>query len=240
MAKKKQTKKKTAKRRSSKAVSKKKAKSRSTKKKTKPARKPAQAVQVEQVSIAELARRVGVTRRAVEVAIEDGRITDAVIHRSKGNGRPWKIDAALAVKLWAATTNLSHRPDDELKNRAEKAKANGGVDPSPGDGDFEPYEPENCPKLADSRARKEAAIADLKEMEVQEERGQLLRRRQVEKSIFQAVRTQREAFQSMPARLAGDLSTMEDPGEIERYLTEEIRRALEEAADNVKGIAPSN
>jgi len=243
MTPKKQSKKKVAKKRSKKAVRKKAATKKPANRKTKQVRKKAAAKKPpppDLVSIAELARRVGVTRRAVEQAIEDGRIIKAVVQRSSGNGKPWKIDSAKAIRLWKLGTNTTHRPMKELEDRAKKAKGNATLDPSPEDQDIEPFEEEESRSYYTSRARKEAAVADLKEMEVEEERGELLRRSKVEKAIFQVVRTQREAFQSMPARLAGELATMDDPGEIERFLAEDVRRVLEEAAEHVKGITDNH
>ncbi len=191
----------------------------------------------ELVSIAELARRVGVTRRAVVRAIEDGRITGAVTQKSSGTGKPWNIDSAKAIRLWKMTTNISHRPQDELNERARKATGLGQPNPSPGEQEIGPYQDPEDGSFANARARRELALAELKEMEVKRERGESLDRKKTLAAIFAIVRSQRESLRNFSARLCGPLAANDDPASVRVYLDLEMQKVLDKAADDLNGIA---
>ena len=80
-----------------------------------------------------------------------------------------------------------------------------------------------------ARARREYALALLAEDEHRKSRGELVERERVDSASFTAARALRDLLLGVPPKIAGELVTLTDPWEIERRLTEAMRRALEDA-----------
>ena len=190
------------------------------------------------VGIRQLARELGVTHTAVQRAIEDGRIARAVVSEPAGRGRPWQIDSARAKRLWKARTNTSHRPPAELKERAKKATLpEEPVDRAAPQQETLPLETAGGDLYEDSRARREAANARLKEMEADRVEGSLIDSRKTASAVQAAFAMMREALQSFGPNVSDDLIGMEDQEEIERYLYFKIEKLLQEAADGIAHLA---
>lgn len=85
------------------------------------------------------------------------------------------------------------------------------------------------PDYQKARARREHALALLAEDEHRKTRGELVERELVDSAAFTAARALRDLLLGVPPKIAGELVTLTDPWEIERRLTEAMRRALEDA-----------
>lgn len=177
----------------------------------------------ERISLKEYARRRGVTPRAVRRAIEEGRISAAAERES----RAWAIDAELADRLWAGST-------DPALQRGQDAGAGGGQSgypPGPpgegavGEADFGRDE-----EFMKARARRESWQADLAALRAQEQAAELCRVSAVRRSGFDHARRTRNKMLSIPARVSARLAAETDSAEIHRILTEEVTLALQELA----------
>lgn len=88
--------------------------------------------------------------------------------------------------------------------------------------------PHRCPTTR-KPAHGEYALALLAEDEHRKSRGETVERARVDSAAFTAARALRDLLMSVPPKIAGDLVTLTDPWEIERRLTQALRRALEDA-----------
>lgn len=87
------------------------------------------------------------------------------------------------------------------------------------------------PALLLSRSRREAALAALAELELEERRGELVKVDQVEREAFAIARRVREAMTNIPDRLAAEVAALSKPSDVHALLTREIRAALQGLAD---------
>jgi hypothetical protein len=85
------------------------------------------------------------------------------------------------------------------------------------------------PDYQKARARREHALALLAEDEHLKSRGMLVDRALVDSAAFTAARALRDLLMGIPPKIAGELVTLTDPWEIERRLSQALRRALEDA-----------
>lgn len=130
----------------------------------------------------------GGTHRAVQVAIRDGRIVDAITLDGK-------IDAAIADEEWSDTT---------LEDRVPITGPTSVDDDD--DDDDETFAP-GIPKLKESRARREAAEAALAEIELAEKRGELVLARDVESKLVNVFAHCKTKLLAVPGRIR-----QSDPG----------------------------
>lgn len=159
---------------------------------------------VKLMNMAEYARHRGVKTEAVRYAIKVGKLKNS-LHYKRENGIPY-IDPAVADGEWV------------LEIRASRADA--GIDSgSPGGG--------GAPTIADSRARKEAADAELAELKLEREKGRLVDAEEVKKTAFKVARAVRDQMLNIPDRVAAELAAETDVFKINKRLTDEIRKALE-------------
>ncbi|GAB7529408.1 hypothetical protein PS3A_18170 [Pseudomonas sp. 3A(2025)] len=80
-----------------------------------------------------------------------------------------------------------------------------------------------------SKAHREYYLAQLAETEFLRVRGALVEIEAVKSASFEAGRLLRDALLGLPAQISGELVSMSDPWDIERYLMTVLRRALEDA-----------
>jgi len=85
---------------------------------------------------------------------------------------------------------------------------------------------ESLEKLEDAQARKERALADLRELELAERRGELVSLAEVNEEAFAAARSVRDAMLAIADRTAAILAAESDPVKLHKILTDEIRKAL--------------
>lgn len=162
------------------------------------------------------ARHRGCDEKAVRKAIEENRI-------SLIDG---KIDPAVADIQWAQNT---------------RARAGAGRQAGAdllGDGAGAPTVPStptaalpaptgSAPGYQDHRARTEAATAEMKEMEAGKMAGRLIVRNSTERAIFDTFRQLRDAVMASAPRAAPKVIGMNDSRDIERILTDELRKSFD-------------
>ena len=161
---------------------------------------------VELITQSEYARRRGCTEGAVRRAVRDGRI-------SLIDGR---VDPVAADAQWARNTRVragSRSTDD--------ANLQGSGPPSRGRAD------EDDDGYWASKARREKAEANLAELKLAEQMGELVRAADVRASLARSMAGLREALLQMPARVVPLLVADPSPAAMDALLRAEVTRALE-------------
>ena len=91
--------------------------------------------------------------------------------------------------------------------------------------------------LASAKSRKEAAVADLRELQLSRLRGEVLTVQEVEAKWTAIAGTIRERVLSLPDKLAPQVSALTDDRQVRELLRSDIRSWLDELADEVTGVA---
>jgi hypothetical protein len=184
----------------------------------------------ELVTQTEFARMKKCSRSAVTQAISSGRIEDAI--REEDGKR--LLDLGAALELWDKNTrrNNTSKPPRAVPKPAiaSKQKKPTIIPPEV------VYEVENLhkgqwPDLNKSRAKREACLARLAEIEVAEKEERLVPVEKVEKDWFSVCRAIRESFMNMPDRLSNQLAGETDATAIDKMLREEITSNLQQLAE---------
>lgn len=89
--------------------------------------------------------------------------------------------------------------------------------------------PTAAPDYQKARTRLALAQAEKAESEVRKANGELVELSVVDEAAFASGRMVRDLLLGLPPKLAPELSVMTDAWDIEKHLTNEIRRALEDA-----------
>lgn len=166
---------------------------------------------VQLITQAEYARQRGCTEGAVRRAIRDGRI--ALIDG--------KIDPVAADAQWQRNTRvrMGSRPATDTAAGGARlpqgAGRSGGADESPDDGGYWA-----------SKSRREAAEADLAELKLAEQRGELVRAADIRAALSKRLAATREALLQLPARLAPVLAAETDQARVHDLLQAELHGAL--------------
>lgn len=80
----------------------------------------------------------------------------------------------------------------------------------------------------EARARKEAALAELRELQLRVRKGELVEKVAVEKVMFDRARRARDRMDNIPPRVSGICAAETSQDKIFALLTKEIRQALED------------
>jgi hypothetical protein len=174
------------------------------------------------MSLRAYARHRGVSLRAVQKALQSGRIS------AREDGR---LDADVADADWIR--NTAPRP----QTSAKPAKA--AAPPQIGHHHTEVprREPSDPPKLesgleySKARAVREGYQARLTKLDYEERSGKLVSADEVQVSAFNRFRQFRDGMLNIPDRLAAVLAAEGDPSRVHELLATEIRKALLEFAD---------
>jgi|GEM_PF-4180365 len=149
----------------------------------------------EWVSLREFARRVGVAHNAVTTALASGRIerrdTDKKIH--------WPTQS----RAWSGDRDLSKVRDNAPEERDDQGDEDAAW--------YEEREDEGGDDAAGhafkkAKARKEKALAGLKELELHTARGEMVRASHVRGAMAQFAIDVREAVMTIPDRVASELA----------------------------------
>lgn len=173
------------------------------------------------ISQREFARRLGVSNVAVHRAVRSGRITlvDA------------QIDPTVATRQWNENTDQS-KPRNRITGRPKHARPPG--EPSvPLDlgGSDEGSATNTATGYARARAARELYQAQLSKLELDRQRGTLIRADEVRLGAFNMARKVRDQLIALPERVAAMLAAATDPDQCQRILEEEIERICEEISD---------
>ena len=169
---------------------------------------------VELISQAEYARRRGCTEGAVRRAVRDGRI-------ALFDG---KVDPVAADAQWARNTRprAGSEPGAGAAGPGLGAEAGGGASA----GAPEREDEDGSGGYWVSKARREAAEADLAEMKLAEQRRSLISVKAVSDQLALDYATTREGLLQLPSRMGSTLAAETDPAAVERLLRTEIHQAL--------------
>lgn len=158
------------------------------------------------MSCSEYARHRGVKPETVRYAIKVGKLARSLRFK-KENGPPY-IVPEIADGEWVLEVR-ANKTDSAIDWKSFRENA------------------DQLPTIADSRARREAADAELAELKLEKEKGKLVDAEEVRAAAFKAARTVRDSMMNIPDRLAGELAAETDHFRIHKKLTDEIRKALE-------------
>jgi hypothetical protein len=170
---------------------------------------------VELITQAEYARRRGVDPTSVRDAVRGQRITLI----------DGKIDPVVADAQWQANTRKRVAIGDEIGALRIQAAAPSASPPpaSPPPDGWSGY----VPDYQESRARREAAEAELAELRLAEEQGDLIRTDAVRSAYSRRVASLREALMQIPARLSPVLAAADgNTAMIHDQLMAELRQVL--------------
>ena len=156
------------------------------------------------------ARHRGVNLSAVQKAIRKGRIS------TLPDGR---IDSDVADREWAANTRVS-QPVMPPPRRAQQ-----DLDDDQGAG-F------GVSQYTKARAVREHYQARLAKIEFEERTGSLVSRDEVQVAAFNRFRQFRDHLLNIPDRVAAMVAAESDPAKVHQILTAEIRKALNDFADD--------
>ena len=163
------------------------------------------------------AKRRGVSHTAVQNAIKTGRITTV----------DGMIDPAIADREWAENTDPStsrnsltgtpkgHRRGD----KPPKPNESGGNGRGGGTG------------YGRARAAREAALAGIAKLQLDEKTGKLVDASEVKLAFFNATRKARDELFAIPARIAPVLAALDDAADLESVLFDEIERVCKGLSD---------
>ena len=166
----------------------------------------------ELLNLTEYARRRGVSKEAVSLAVKHGRLKNSVSRDDKGNP---KIAPALADQEWEANTD-KRRGWYAIQNSKANAEASEKVSGT----------------LSQSRAVREAYLARLAKLDFEERSGELIRVESVRSALASLVSSTREAILQVPARVAPVLAVENDPARLHDVLMEELQQALSQLASS--------
>lgn len=166
------------------------------------------------VSKAHYAAYRGVSKAAVTKAIQDDRITGALVEK---DGREM-LDLEKADELWGKNT----------LRKASERKASGASSTRTAKGDI----PEDAvPDLNESRARREHYLAEKAKQEALVGRGELVEVAAVKAEAFALARSLRDGLMRIPDRLSPILASTTDSRDVHKKLSDEIRIALRGLTD---------
>ena len=181
------------------------------------------------------AQRRKVSTKAVSKAVATGRLSKSIA-RDK-HGRPRVIDADLADQEWETKTRAQiGRP--AAPPRAEIAEPRHVVPvrvaAAPSELDVPDYNVSRALREA-AAARREAALADMAEIEVAELRGELVNVAEARADVIAKFTVVKTKILGIPARLAQRLPEL--AAEVVPVADELLREALEELAAEADGDA---
>ncbi|MEO1700262.1 MAG: hypothetical protein AAFU73_23450 [Planctomycetota bacterium] len=195
----------------------------SRKRKPSTKRSPRKAPPRELVSKEAFGKLIGVSRQAVDRAIESGRLVRSVEKSKKGRLTYTRIDVAIGQEEWAQNT----------APRNETGRATVESEPTAAEAEARSKATQN--RLGVERARKEAALADRYELEVLERSRSLVNREAIRTELFKLGRVLREAHASaaieMPDRLAAMGSAKEIQIALERHAASTAERLIRAIQD---------
>lgn len=165
---------------------------------------------------------VGVTRQAVGKAIKTGRLKES-LSKDEHTGHH-RIDLERGRAEWEAWADPSMRPKG-AKPRGRPSKASKGT-PSMFESEGDRERRAGQITLARASAERVTIDAELKRFELEQLRGHLVDKRDVQREAFRLARALRDRLQAIPDRLAANLAALDKPAQVHEALAAEIAQAL--------------
>jgi len=149
-------------------------------------------------------------------AISAGRLKESV---SKNDAGYWRIEPVAADKEWKTWTDPSKVPKTKAGGRPART---GNL--------FDEEQREEAMSHARSSAIRIQVDTELKQLELDSRRGNLIDRGAVTRAAFQIARDLRERLMAIPDRLASEIHAAKEIQDVHRLLTEELAHALDSFA----------
>jgi hypothetical protein len=127
-----------------------------------------------------------------------------------------KIDPAVADMQWKR--NSRARVNSQRPQATEGSASAPGTTEAPDD---------KQPDYLESRARREAAEAELAELELGQKRGELVRKEDVERGAYTAARAMRDGLTNCAKRLGATVAVMTEPARCAAAIETEHRNLLQ-------------
>ena len=172
----------------------------------------------EWVNQSEYARRRGVSKVAVNLAIKKGRITLV----------DGKIDPERADEEWGRNSRPRVGSAPAAAPKASKPAPPPAVAPPVA---ANPIEPRDAPPWQESKARQAAIDADKAEIELAKMVGELVDAAKVRAAFARRISAVREGILQIPARLAPVLAAEVSLAVVQSTLDTELRAVLEQFAE---------
>jgi transcriptional regulator with XRE-family HTH domain len=175
------------------------------------------------ISQSELARRLGVSRQAVQARVKAGRLTLL---------KDGTLDERTALAEWHATKRpvvQAADPDDVPEDPRPSVPAGSRQVRDPGSPGSQQAGTYAQAKTADALYK-----ARLRQLEYEVKSGALVRAEDAANRWFERARAVRERLLAIPVRLAPEVAAMTDIHEVRRRLDEEIRIAIKELVDEIR------
>ena len=153
------------------------------------------------MGIGEYGRHRGVSSAAVRDAVNQGKISDALVFKSKKKF----IDSELADKLWVENTVVNNKNEGTLGGGQQK----------------------KGPSYADARAVKEAYAAKNEQLKYEKQSGLLCKVEDVERAAHNIATITRNLLMAIADKLSPILAAESDFNKINIILTKEIHQACE-------------
>lgn len=172
-------------------------------------------------TIAEWAKLVGISRQSAYDAVDRCAIpvTDG------------KVDPDYATHLYSKNTRKrakGNRPD-LLAAGAEPAGSMGSV----GQGGMEPPSKPKVPGYDSSRARREAAKAEIAELKLAEQAGKFLLKNNIDTAAFEIARALRDGLNNAARRIAAEVASLTSTEECEEVIDREVTALLGSMAQSL-------
>lgn len=167
---------------------------------------------------------LGVTRQAVNKAIEAGRLKEAVTRDEKTGHK--LVDLERGRREWEEWTDPAHKKRPGRKPSGRPSSASKGT---PSLFETENDRARKVEQLTHARASAERISLDsqLKRLELERELGNSLDKAEVQRTAFAEGRLVRDRLQAIPDRISAQLAAMTEPAQVHECLASEIAKALE-------------
>tara|TARA_B100000614_G_scaffold258650_1_gene281412 strand:+ start:618 stop:1214 length:597 start_codon:yes stop_codon:yes gene_type:complete len=187
----------------------------------------------EWLKIPEYAKRVAKTPQYIRRLVKNGKITKKAL---KLDGKRFLIDPAQADEdLAANTSHVNKKPPVKQPKKETKRTKKETVSDEEKKQTIQEAGLENLVSLAEAQKLKENYVAALKKLELEEKRGDLLRRDEVERAEAELVLSARTKILSIKGTLAPLLKEFindhENFGIAMRSVDDVLRDTLQELAD---------
>ena len=146
-------------------------------------------------------------------------VDPSVVTRDKAKGMPvHDVDQARAWRRANVRPRLNATPPaaESRRHAPERAETPGAA------------ESEGAPDYWDSRSRRELAEAELAELKLAEQRGELVRIADIRAQLGKRLAATREALMQIPARISPVVAADNDQASIHDLLRDEIQAVLQQ------------
>lgn len=188
-----------------------------------------------EITLTAFAQKLGIDRRAVEKARDDGRIGDAIRQNDRGF---WVLEYEKALKNWLANVNPMynggkvHNALTKALNEFEStANPSTAIRPAARKAEPEPPQEDGKRSIAELRRLQMEVKLQSEALKLRERKGELVDKQKVYNALFAAGQEVRTALTVIPDRVIDTILAARDRNEAHNILTTAIHEALRSLAD---------